>query len=559
MSEGSRQSEGAARVGLVLHAHLPWVRHPEHARPLEERWLHEAIAECYLPLVDVLDRLGDEGVACGLTLSISPPLAAMLRDPLLLGRFEQHLDALDRLVDGLRRGVGQGGAPLDADTLAAAGATGPALSFHARRIAWIRGLWARCAGDLLGAFVRHHDAGRIELITTTATHAYLPGLAGSPASIRAQLRIGLRAFHAMTGRRPLGLWLPECAYEPRLGPELSAAGARYTVLDAHGLLLGRPRPPCGVLAPVLSADGVAFFARDPEAARDVWSRKTGYPGDPVYREFYRDVGFDLPAAALGGELGPRGTRLMTGIKLFRITGPGPHKEPYDPALGEARAREHAERFVSKRITALTSVSAGYPSCPAPVLVAPFDAELFGHWWFEGPIFLEHVLRALDRSGREGGPRATTLGGYLAEHPELVRSEPATSTWGEGGFGEVWTGPAAARLIRPTRHAERLVRSAVAARRGATGLAGRALDLAIVELLLLHASDWAFMLHRGEMAEYAEARARRHAERAARLSQIAREGEATVEDLAWVHAVGDEDRFLAQLTGEALRDAFDPWG
>ena len=551
VSEGGQRARASGFIALVLHAHLPYVRHPEHARPLEERWLHEAIAECYLPLVDLLDRLSIEGVRVALTLSISPPLASMLRDELLQRRFEQHLASLEGLVQRLADGR-----DVDPAVLASAGAAGPALAAHRHRLAWLRRLWERTRGDVLGAFLRHHDEGRIELCTTSATHAYLPGLLASPASIRAQLRVGLRSFEKLTGRRPLGLWLPECAYEPRLVEELAAAGVRYTVLDAHGLELARPRPPFGVTAPVLSARGVAFFARDPDAARDVWSRRTGYPGDPWYREFYRDVGFDLPASALPGELGPNDSRLMTGIKLFRITGAGAHKEPYEPARAEARAREHAAHFVSKRVTALSSVD---QRNPAPLLVAPFDAELFGHWWFEGPLFLEAVLRALDRSAAQGGLAATTLGGYLQRFPELSLSEPAASTWGEGGFGEVWSGPEAARLLRHVHHAERAVRGALAARRGAGGLAGRALDQAIRELLLLESSDWAFMLHRGEMAEYAEARVRSHVHRVGRLTGIALSSEPTMEDLAWVHAVCDKDRFLSELSGEEIRDAFDAWG
>jgi 1,4-alpha-glucan branching enzyme len=538
-------------VALLLHAHLPYVRHPEHDRPLEERWLHEALAESYLPILGVLDRLAAEGIRAPFTVSISPPLAAMLGDDLLRRRFVDHLGRLERLADRLDRGEG-----IDPAAIAAAGAAGEPLAFMRRRLAEVRAIWDRIGGDVGGALLAHRDEGRIELCTTTATHAYLPGLLASPASIRAQLRLGLRAFERLTGRRPLGLWLPECAYDPRLGPELAAAGVRYTVLDAHGLSLARPRPPAGIAAPILSPEGVAFFARDPSASRDVWSRAAGYPGDPAYREFYRDVGFDLPAEALGGEIGPKGTRVMTGLKLHRITGPGPHKEPYDPARAAARAGEHAALFVADRETTLTVVP-GVDG--AKILVAPFDAELFGHWWFEGPLFLEQVLRRLHASATEGRLQPVTLGGYLERFPEAAIAEPAASSWGEGGFGAVWVGPEAARLSRHVRQAERRVRAACERRRGAVGLAGRALDQAIRELCLLSSSDWAFMLHRGEMGEYAEARVRAHAYRAARLADIAESNAPTMEDLAWVHAVCDGDRFLSELAGEEIRDAFDGWG
>ncbi|APR85388.1 Glycogen branching enzyme, GH-57-type, archaeal [Minicystis rosea] len=531
----------AGHVALVLHAHLPWVRHPEHAQPLEERWLHEALWESYLPLLDMLDRLAGEGIRVALTISVSPPLAAMLADDLLRARFTDHLGRLAALAKHLdEAGL------VDASLR-------PALAFYRRRLDAVAAVWTRIGGDVLAALRGHARAGRIELWTSTATHAYLPGLLTAPASIRAQLRLGLRGFEALTGVRPRGLWLPECAYDPRLGNDLAAASVRYTILDAHGLALASPRPPHGVLAPVLSPSGVAFFARDPDAARAVWSRQTGYPGDAAYREFYRDVGFDLPEDALLGEIGPNGTRLMTGLKLHRITGPGDVKEPYDPAAAHERARVHARHFVEAR-----AEMARASGLPDPILVAPFDAELFGHWWFEGPEFLEHVLRALDETARAGGLSATTLGDHLEQFPDITVAEPAASTWGEGGFGKVWAGPEAALLWRHVHHAERTVRAAVAQRRHASGLGGRALDQAIRELLLLQASDWAFMMRRGEMTPYAEARVRAHVHRANRLAAIATTDSPKVEDLAWVHAVCDRDRFLADLTGDRIRDAFDPW-
>jgi 1,4-alpha-glucan branching enzyme len=539
-------------VGIVLHAHLPWVRHPEHARPLEERWLHEALWESYLPLVDVLDRLASEQIRAPITLSLSPTLAAMLRDPLLCARFVDHVGRLERL------------AAREAERASGDRELAGVIEHYRARIEAARATWERAGGDVVGALVRHDDAGAIELVTTTATHAYLPAL--SPPSVRAQIRIGLRAFEGFTGKKPRGLWLPECAYDPSLGGALAGAPVRYTLLDAHGLEFARPRPPLGVYAPVLSPGGVAFFARDPESTREVWSRDEGYPGHPDYREFYRDIGFDLPEQALMGELGPHGTRLATGLKYHRVTGPGPHKEPWDPSKAEARARADAERFVERRRAALSAISG---AGPAPLVVAPYDAELFGHWWFEGPIFLEHVLRGLDRSARAGGIAATTLGGHLARQPDLVVAEPAASSWGEGGFGEAWLGRALdpartrglspAHLLRHVRHAERAVEALVRARRGACGLSGRALDQAIRELLLLESSDWGFMIRRGEMAEYAEARVRAHASRVDRLCRVAAHDWIGPDEARWVESACERTPFLADLAGEGIRDAFDGWG
>ncbi|AUX40741.1 glycoside hydrolase [Sorangium cellulosum] len=527
-------------VALVLHAHLPYVRHPEHARSLEERWFFEALWECYLPLLGVLDRLAEDHVAAPLTLSVSPPLLAMLRDELLLRRFDDHLRRLTALAARVESRVAGSG-------FAAAAA------FYRARLASASSAWAALGGDVPGALVRHAEAGRIALLTTAATHAYLPGLLPTPASIRAQLRLGRRAFAALTGApEPAGFWLPECAYAPGLDADLAAAGVQFTVLDAHGLELAAPAPAAGAAVPVLSPAGVVCFGRDHASAREVWSRDAGYPGHPAYREFYRDVGLDLPERDLDGEIGPDGTRLMTGLKLHRVTGPGPHKEPYDPARASAQARAHAAEFVARREAAL-GPARGAPT--PPIHVAPYDAELFGHWWLEGPEFLEHALRRLAASDR-AVPIA--LGAYLERHPPAEVVEPAASTWGEGGFGSLWTGPSAARLWRHVHHAERAVRGALSRCRGAGGLSGRALDQALRELLLLQSSDWAFMMATGEMVPYAEARVRAHAARAPRLARLAELPSIAPADAAWIDALCALDPFLAELPGPALRDAFDPW-
>jgi 1,4-alpha-glucan branching enzyme len=538
-------------VALVLHAHLPYVRHPEHARSIEERWLYEALWECYLPLLGALDRLAEDGLRGALTLSISPPLASMLRDELLCRRFEDHLDRTAALVARIAHQT-PSGSPFEA-----------ALQAHRERLDEARARWDQAGGDVLGAFVRHASEGTIELLTTAASHAYLPGLApASPASVKAQLRLGLRLFEALAGVRPAGLWLPECAFEPGLDRDLAGAGVRFTILDGHGVDLARPRPPRGLFAPILSPRGVAYVGRDPRASRDVWSRASGYPGDPAYREFYRDAGFDLPEADLLGEIGPNGARLMTGVKLHRVTGKGPDKAPYDPPQALARAAIHAAHFVEERSIALSSALARDPESsielPPPLVVAPFDAELFGHWWFEGPAFVERVVRLLAASAREGGVAPTSLGAYLSRYPEAFVAEPAASTWGEGGFGAAWTGPASARLWRHVHHAAREVEAAVARRREAEGAPGEALDQAIRELLLLEASDWAFMLTRGEMAPYADERVRSHASRARRLAAIATASEVSREDAAFTRAVAAQDRFCGDLAGSRIRDAFDPW-
>ena len=232
-------------VAIVLHAHLPWVRSPEHPRSLEERWFYEALWESYLPLVDVFERLVNDGVAAPVTLSVSPPLAAMFADSLLRQRFVAHLDRLEALV--AREVVRTRSWPDVARV----------VEFYGQRLRRVRATWTRIGGDVLGAFVRLERAGAIELLTTCATHAYLPAL--TPSSVRRQIELGLRAFETLAGHRPRGLWLPECGYDPSISTEIVRANVAYTVLDAHGVELADPRPPAGIFEPILASFGAAFF------------------------------------------------------------------------------------------------------------------------------------------------------------------------------------------------------------------------------------------------------------------------------------------------------------
>lgn len=172
---------------------------------------------------------------------------------------------------------------------------------------------------------------------------------------------------------------------------MARCGLRYSLLDGHGLLHALPRPRYGVYAPICSPAGVAFFGRDNESTLPVWSANQGYPGDGAYREFHRDLGWDLPQERLE-ESGIRSRRPL-GLKLHRVTAQAcslDRKQPYQPAVAAMRLVEHAGAYLESRATLLDSLAATIDR--PPLLVAPFDAELFGHWWYEGPRFLAELFR-----------------------------------------------------------------------------------------------------------------------------------------------------------------------
>jgi 1,4-alpha-glucan branching enzyme len=483
-------------LALLLHAHLPFVRHPEHPSFLEERWLFEAVTESYLPLLAAFERLTADAVPCRVTVSLSPPLAAMLRDDLLQRRY---LDHTARQVALAEAEVGRTRGDRRLNPLA-----------RLYRDAWQdgRGRFETDYGrDLTRGFARLAAAGTFERIATAATHGFLPLLRTVPGAVAAQVQVAAASHRTLTGQGPAGFWLPECGYYPGLEAELARAGVRWTVLDTHGLLHASPGPRRGVYAPVDCGGGVAAFGRDPETSRRVWSAETGYPGDEWYRDFYRDAGRDLPPEVVRPFLPDPESGAFTGLKYYRVTHRTEPKEPYDPARAAERARIHAEDFV-RHCEAIASAHAR-AGAPPPIIVAPYDAELFGHWWFEGPAWLEQVVRSA--AARPDGIELVTPGDYLDRHPELQRSSPSASTWGEGGYNEYWLNDGNDWVYPHLRRAGQRMVALVKrfAEAPADGAAGRALRQAGRCLLLAQASDWAFVMRTGTAVEYAQRRTRDH--------------------------------------------------
>jgi 1,4-alpha-glucan branching enzyme len=354
-----------------------------------------------------------------------------------------------------------------------------------------------------------NQRGVIELFTTAATHALLPLLHNDEA-VHAQVEQGCRTFERHFGSRPKGFWLPECAYARGLEDILNRSGIEYFFLESHGMLLAEPRPEKGVFAPLSLPNGLVAFGRDVESSRQVWSGTEGYPGDPDYREFYRDLGFDADYDYIRPFLNAGGARHHTGIKYHRVSGDMPleQKEAYDPHAARRKAVEHARHFVNQRCNQVERV--GEVISDRPLIVSPYDAELFGHWWFEGPWFLDAVFREIAACG--GRIRPTTPSGYRAENDNLQSATPAASTWGYEGYYELWVKDANDWIYPRLERAERAMVLLANRFGGALGWRKRVLRQCARELMLAQSSDWPFLLGVGEAAEYAERRVRDHIER-----------------------------------------------
>jgi len=486
---------------LVLHAHLPFVRHPEDPTIMEEQWLYEGITGTYLPLLQMFEGLVADGVPYRCTVSLSAPLIAMLTDDLLKERYARHLDRLIELA----------GRELER--------TSPEPHYHRlaqmywNRFHSLRHTWRCHEGDLVRAFRRLQEAGRIEVITSTATHAFLPLLDRNWAAVRAQVHVAADQYERHFGCRPRGMWLGECGYVPGADELLREAAIHYFLVDTHAILLADRAPVYGAYAPLYCPTGVAAFGRDPESSAQVWSAREGYPGDPHYREFYRDIGFDLPFEYIAPYIHPEGHRTYTGIKYHAITHDHLHgKWVYDPDAARERAGQHAAHFRLARQRQAEALAGGMDR--PPMIVSPYDAELFGHWWYEGPTFLGDLFTQLHHD--QQAIATITPGDYLDRHPTNQLATPSAASWGYQGYNEYWCDESNAWIYRHLNAAaERMVELAHR-HRHAEGAVARALNQAARELLLMQASDWPFIMRTGTTVSYATRRVNEHILRFTRL-------------------------------------------
>jgi 1,4-alpha-glucan branching enzyme len=503
---------------FTLHTHLPFVLH--HGRwPHGSDWLTEATLDTYLPLLEVLRQLDQESVPAPVTIGFTPVLANQLGSPSFVEEMEafftQRIEACDAAPASLA-------ATGDSTLL-------PLVDYWRGRLLQLRRLFHEIGRDLIGAFRALEAAGRLEIIGSAATHGFLPLLARDE-SIRLQLAVGTSEHRRIFGRAPVGCWLPECAYRPR-GPwepwrgaprtgvrrgieeHLADAGFRYFFVDSHLAAAGRPlglygdpggdptvhSPQARAIeiaarrSPYLAyrvahargAGSVSAYVRDPRASMQVWSRSEGYPGDEWYLEFHK-------------------MRWPGGLKFWRVSGPNVDlgaKQPYNPDAAMDRTRGHADHFAHL----LAQIAAGERQNREGVIVAPFDTELFGHWWFEGPDFLGNVFRALTH---HPGVRPVTGSRHLTEYPPRTAIRLPAGSWGANGDFSMWLSDQTVwtwKRLWPLE--ERFWDIAPAAL--ASPATRPILAQAARELLLAQSSDWQFIISTGAAADYAERRFTEH--------------------------------------------------
>ena len=475
-------------LAIVLHAHLPYVR-SEDPGSLEEDWFFQALVECYLPLLETLEEaFRSNNQAPKITIGLSPTLLSLLEDEVLKNRFIKWIEVRLEVLNSLRT-----------DNLKAVNHLKDHLEKQLES-------WNSCEGNLIGRFEKLQTLEVIDILTCAATHGYLPLLRESPETVRGQLKTAVREHQRIFKKSPMGIWLPECAYYEGLDELMSESGLRYAVLDGHGLLNADPRPRYGLYAPICTKRGVAFFGRDSESTLPVWSARDGYPGNPNYREFHRDLGWDLSIDNLK-RIGINEKRPL-GIKLFKISSKNTsleNKQQYDPQAAQESVEKDADNYLKDRKNQLIKLENSMKI--EPLLIAPFDAELFGHWWFEGPQFLSQLFI----NSKKDGIKLITLREALQAKKQIQLCNPSPSSWGQGGFHKYWLNQSNAWIVQEWSKAGReMVRICSKGMQKESDI--KIIKQAGRELLLCQSSDWSFILKAGTTTELARERINLHLKR-----------------------------------------------
>jgi len=520
------------RFLLCLHSHMPYVL--SHGKsPHGTDWITEAAAECYLPLLDALFRLEQEGIKPRWTINITPILAEQLEDESFKAEFEGYCDsrAAFARADAIRfQQEGEG--------LGMVGLAGYWARIYERAKDQFQNRWGR---SIVGGFKYFQDIGSIEIITSGVTHGYQP-LLGTEESCRAQIQLGVDTYKKCFGRQPRGIWLPECAYRPRYAWKspvddnevpweragtdewLAKFGLEYFFVDSHMIRGGTPLGTYAANFPQLAElfarsnryftpteefrseyehyilpTGTTCFSRDPDTTVKVWSGEVGYPGDPFYLEFHKQL---YPGR----------------LKYWRISENKAElgeKKPYDPYKAYENVAEHAKDMVNVIKTALARYRG--QSDRNGTLVAMYDTELFGHWWWEGPEFLYELARAMHADGEV----------EMASGGEVLDRDPARhlinlpeGSWGEGGYHYIWLNNENAWTWKKLYPCQRRMREL--SRQYAEGPAREIVRQAGRELLLAESSDWQFLISTQSAKDYAEVRFTDHIDRFERLAELAQQ-------------------------------------
>lgn len=481
-------------VALVLHTHLPYISHPEDDGYLEESWLFEAISETYIPLLSAFLKLREEKIDFKITMSLTPPILSMLDNELLKKRYINYLKKLIILAE---KEIHRTKDDEEVNTLS--------KYYYEKYKNDLKFFLEYANSDLISVFRDLEDAGYIEIITCGATHGYFPILYSNEKAVEAQIQVAVETHKKYLNKRPRGIWLPECGYVPEADKLLKKYGIQYIITETHGILYADPTPIFGTSAPIVSNDGIIAFGRDLESSRQVWSSISGYPGDYNYRDFYHDIGYEAPYEYIKQYIAKNGVRVHTGIKYKKITGNTNNKETYNITNAVNTTKNHATHFIHSRKEQIQNLKEN--TMNPPIILCPYDSELYGHWWYEGPHWIYNLFKNLNT---EQNIKSISPGEYIDTYPNMQQSTPCRSSWGVNGYSEVWLNQSNDYIHKHLLTlADRMCLVANMHKKTQDKLLKRALNQLARELLLLQSSDWLFIITNGTMVEYAHKRVKDH--------------------------------------------------
>ncbi|WP_371803176.1 1,4-alpha-glucan branching protein domain-containing protein [Candidatus Lokiarchaeum ossiferum] len=483
---------------LMLHAHIPYCR-KSGTWPAGEEWLFEAMNETYIPLLSVFRRFQQKNLKPHIMFGVVPILAEQLADPYMNDQFCAYME------DKISR------AEQDIDRFSHEKKKQAVAQFH-------KDTFERTYNTYKNDFYRNvvgtlkwlQEEGVIEILTSAATHGFLP-LLESDSGIYSQLKVGIQTYEKYFETKPKGIWLPECAYRPRdwskrynyerrsIDEWLADEGLSYFFTEDIGITNaefvdnkhGESHP--STYRGYKLESGVCVFGRNSITGKQVWSPEIGYPGDPYYREFHQKDS-------------------QSGLHYWRITG-GSHKDIYDPSRAKESVQNQAEHFTSLVLNTLKSKRGEISDC-LPLIMSPYDCELYGHWWMEGVDWLEAVYQRFAKMPQIRTISLSTLVEEQQDSFSIIKMQP--STWGKNGDFTVWNNPEHAWLWpyinSSIKDFEEVLKLIIDSKRVYSQRDNRILQQCARELLLMEGSDWPFLLYTKQAKEYANQRFHNHHQR-----------------------------------------------
>ncbi|MEJ5360551.1 MAG: 1,4-alpha-glucan branching protein domain-containing protein [Spirochaetota bacterium] len=479
----AQKQSSTTMLCIILHAHLPYVRNPQDSLPLEEVWLYQNIAECYIPLIQMCQRLNQKHIIPSIALSISPTLLTMLQQPYYHKRFKMWAHILLHAITLLKKKNTKAWSALDFYT-----------TFITNALSFFENIHGKCA-DAFGELFLNNS---IELLTTAGTHPFFPLYRMYPSFQKLEVIAGINSFTTTFGKSPRGFWLPELGYHAGIDQLLHHNSIEYTIVNDTSVLFARNISQTGNFFPLKTHAGLVLFPRDTVLSMKIWSSREGYPGNTAYREFHYDAMYELP------ELSPTNEHRLLGLKIYAISGSN-HKDYYDIQKASMVVRQQVDDFINAILKRAREVERIIKR--KPVFVLPFDAELFGHWWFEGPLFLEMLLETI--ASRDD---IMCVMPHELLDCDMETFEPVESSWGRGNDFSTWYNARVRHIV--VKLEELLYRFDKVLYNNHSNVP--VLQQCARELMLASSSDWQFMISTGSYADYAQKRFEEHSAAAEKL-------------------------------------------